>query len=83
MYRNYGITREDYDLLFEKQNGLCAICKEPETKIVKWSGRLLPLSVDHDHVTGKIRGLLCNRCNRVLGMIKDDAQIARSILEYL
>ncbi len=83
MYRRYGITKEEYDLLLEKQNGVCAIFKQLETKTVKRSGRVWPLAVDHNHETGHIRGLLCSRCNRVLGLVKEDAQILQSMIEYL
>jgi hypothetical protein len=50
--RRYDITQKEYDSLLESQNGCCAICHREVT-----------LTVDHDHITGKIRGLLCNRCN--------------------
>lgn len=56
----YNITLDQYDEIFEQQNGVCAICGEPEIK--------KRLSVDHDHKTGKIRGLLCQRCNFNLGI---------------
>ena len=57
----YGIEPEHYAKLLAAQAGVCAICGKPETKIVR--GRLLQLSVDHDHVTGEVRQLLCQRCN--------------------
>jgi hypothetical protein len=59
----YGIAREEYDALLVKQEGKCAICAEPMT----------PPQVDHDHVTGAVRGLLCRDCNVALGIMKDDA----------
>lgn len=59
--RVYGITCEDYDRMFKEQNGVCAIC---QCKRIKGcSTRNGYLFVDHDHVTGKVRGLLCNACN--------------------
>ena len=57
----YGITQEGYNELFIKQNGRCAICGTTDT------GRHNYFDVDHCHETGKVRGLLCNRCNRALG----------------
>ena len=68
--RHYGITPEEYQVMFDKQNGLCAICGKPET--TTWqsgvkSGKVKLLAVDHDHVTGKVRGLLCQTCNIGLG----------------
>ena len=63
----HGLTSKQYNEMFEKQNGLCAICGKPEVK--KW------LDVDHNHKTNKIRGLLCGSCNRMLGLAKDNDQI--------
>jgi len=57
----YGITREDWNKLYKKQHGCCAICHRPQTEL---SHRL---GVDHDHKTGKIRGLLCSICNAHYG----------------
>jgi hypothetical protein len=65
---NYGITPEYYRALLLAQNGVCALCGEPETQTLK--GTLISLSVDHDHKTGKVRGLLCIRCNRGLHYIE-------------
>lgn len=74
--RLYSITLEDYVKLFSKQNGVCAICFE-ECKTRK------SLSVDHNHVTGKVRGLLCNRCNRAIGMFNDDPAILERAKKYI
>lgn len=74
--RLYGITLEDYVEMFDNQNGVCAICKE-ECKTKN------SLSVDHDHQTGKVRGLLCNSCNGGLGLFKDNINILRKAIEYL
>jgi hypothetical protein len=73
----YGITREEYDRMFAEQNGVCKICKEPEFHM----GRLL--SVDHCHETGKVRGLLCNSCNRGIGLFVDDPERLRKAATYL
>jgi hypothetical protein len=72
----FGITLEEYERLYEAQNCVCAICGNPNSK-----GRLL--SVDHDHVTGKVRGLLCQKCNTGLGMFNDNLALLASALEYL
>ena len=61
---NYGLTTEQYEKMLEEQNGVCAICKLPETWTHKKTGKVSLLSVDHDHETGKIRGLLCRDCNQ-------------------
>jgi len=70
----YGITPEDFEVLFFKQNGKCAICR------VEYH---LTMHIDHDHVTGKVRGLLCNNCNRGLGHFKDSYQTLANAIQYL
>lgn len=64
----YGITREQYDELLTAQNGRCALCGR---RYGEMRGQRVRLDVDHDHVTGKVRGLLCNRCNTRLGGLSD------------
>ncbi|SRR6266699_2301678 len=66
--RNYGIDPQCYQALLEAQQGVCALCGQPETSTIK--GTLRSLAVDHDHTTGWIRGLLCARCNRALATIE-------------
>jgi hypothetical protein len=73
----YGISQDQYDEMFQSQNGVCAVCKNPE--IIKDA----PLRVDHNHVTGKVRGLLCHHCNVALGHFKDDPSRLQAALEYL
>ena len=81
---NYGITLDQYNEILKSQNGVCAICKQTEEYIRYNSLSGKPwLSVDHNHVTNKNRGLLCNQCNRALGMFKDSKDIIESVLEYL
>ena len=78
----YGIDLDIYFSMLEKQNNKCAICETKENNVLgnraKWS-----FSVDHNHITGKIRGLLCNQCNRAIGMLKDDAALLRKAADYL
>lgn len=69
--------------MFEKQNGVCAICKKPETAKKQSGNGIKRLSVDHDHTTGAIRGLLCMYCNTALGKFKDDIEILKSAIVYL
>lgn len=72
----YGLTEEDYYRLLAAQNGGCKLCgRTPE------SGKVLP--VDHNHVTGKIRGLLCTKCNVGLGLIGDTVESLRRAIQYL
>lgn len=72
----YGITPEQYEDLSEKQNGGCAICQRPCP-----SGRRL--AVDHDHETGRVRGLLCMDCNQGLGKFGDDISRLKAAVQYL
>lgn len=73
--RSYGVTIEEYERLFAKQHGICGICKQPPGK--------KSLAIDHCHRTGKIRGLLCVRCNLGLGNLRDDPQLLRAALRWL
>jgi len=72
----YGLTPAAFDSLLESQGHACAICKKED-----WNGR--GPQVDHDHVTGKVRGILCNDCNRALGAIRDNPKTARAMGDYL
>ena len=75
--KKYGITPEKYDSILITQNKQCGICKKPASKFKR------NLSVDHNHETGKIRGLLCNKCNRGIGNFNDDVEIMNRGAEYL
>lgn len=77
IFRNFGISLKDYGKILEKQGGGCKICG---TIVPKGKGRF---SVDHDHATGKIRGLLCHNCNLALGHAKDDIGILAAMIQYL
>ena len=80
----FGITIEEYDLMLEAQGGLCAICREPEVVAdPKNSETMKRLAVDHDHNTGKVRGLLCQRCNMGLGYFRDCAEFLDAAAFYL
>src|SRR6187402_1147273 len=72
--QNYGISAVDYDKLFSQQNGLCKICKNPEADVYPSTGKIKSLSVDHCHTTGQVRGLLCSKCNKGLGIFKDSIE---------
>jgi len=76
--RRYGISPEEFDLMVQIQDGLCAICRRPERV-----ERLTRLSVDHDHKTGKVRGLLCQPCNRALGHFQDSILVLENAIQYL
>ena len=79
----YGITPEEYERMFQDQNGLCAVCKRPEIATDHKGGPIRRLSVDHDHITNEVRSLLCCNCNQALGKFQDDILILESALEYL
>lgn len=72
---SYGLDYENYLNLLEKQNGVCAICEKDNKN---WN-----MAVDHCHETGKIRGLLCNTCNRAIGLFKDDPALLNKAIKYL
>jgi hypothetical protein len=75
--RNYGITLAEHQQMFEEQNGVCATCKSPG------DGKWKKLCVDHDHKTGKVRKLLCRRCNMILGQAYDDISLFEEYIKYL
>lgn len=72
----YGLTVEAYDAMLAGQGNACAICEEQCA-----TGRRL--AVDHCHDTGRVRGLLCVRCNRAVGLLMDDPERADSLATYL
>lgn len=73
---SYGLTEDEFSKMLKEQNHSCAICKTTD-----W-GRPSP-SIDHCHTTGKVRGLLCNNCNRGLGLLKDSQEIIENAIKYL
>lgn len=88
LLRRFGITLDQYNAMAAEQGGVCAICGEPPTSIRnrrKGAQRTFKarLVVDHDHATGKVRGLLCSSCNTGIGNLKDEAATVRAALDYL
>lgn len=77
--RTYGLTLVQYNEMLDAQGGVCAICgtDDPKGK----SGTYFV--VDHDHETGDNRGLLCNRCNRAIGLLGEDPGVLKSAVDYL
>lgn len=73
---SYGITPEVYDQMLAAQGGVCAVCGQQ-------CSRRARLAVDHDHGTGAVRGLLCNNCNRSLGLLRDSREVLLSAVAYL
>jgi hypothetical protein len=70
--RKYGLTTDEYEGLLASQGGRCAICGNPDAD-----------NVDHDHETGKVRGILCFKCNVAIGLVDEDSDRARRAAEYL
>lgn len=75
----YGITQKEYNKLFEKQKGCCAICGEHQTEFSR------RLAVDHNHSTKEVRGLLCTLCNQGIGMLNadEDTLLLHKAIDYL
>ena len=73
--RRFGLSIEDYDTIHRAQGGVCAICRRPQ--------RGKRLAVDHDHETGRVRGLLCASCNTGLGHFRDDPVLLYVAAAYL
>lgn len=71
--RRYNLTEEEYQNLLDSQNGTCAICKEIPVRFV----------IDHDHSSGKVRGLLCDNCNLSVGWYENNSNRISQIIEYL
>jgi Recombination endonuclease VII len=79
--RRYGLTIEQHDAMFAEQGGVCAICKRPaDPNGVRAASRL---HVDHDHVTGQVRALLCLTCNQGIGSFRDDPTLLHAAAVYV
>jgi hypothetical protein len=77
IYSMYGLTREQWQVIYNKQNGSCAICGKSQDKLG------YKLQIDYDHVTGKVRGLLCKKCNLGIGMFGEDVENINKAIMYL
>ena len=80
LQRSYSITTAGYNELLESQGGKCKICGVPQNTL---TGHKKNLCVDHDHNTGKIRGIICDKCNRGIGLLNDSEETLRAALSYL
>lgn len=76
--RRYGISTQEYETLLVSQDGRCAICHQPPRTLFR--GRIKRLSVDHNHTTEQVRGLLCIKCNSVIDVVE---KYPESIQQYL
>lgn len=79
----FGMTFEQYEALEAQQKGLCAICNKPEDELSHKAKSVRRLSVDHDHKSGRVRGLLCRACNCGIGLLNDDPAILTNAIEYI
>ena len=77
----YGVSKDRYNQMLIEQDSRCDICRLPEVRIV--NNKLHRLSVDHNHITNKIRGLLCHKCNTGIGLLRDDIAVVEAALIYL
>lgn len=82
-WRAQGFTAQDYEKLFQAQNGVCAICSRPEGVVDSRYGKKKDLAIDHCHATGAIRALLCSNCNRGLGLFNDDVALLAKAQSYV
>lgn len=80
IYGKYGLTTETFSELVGKQLNRCGICKRQMTMQPK---RPNTCNIDHDHATGKVRGLLCGNCNRMIGLGRDDLKVLQGAVMYL
>ncbi len=79
--RHYGISIDQYNAMLTEQNGCCAICGKAEANEIR--GKVIALAIDHCHVTGAIRALLCSNCNRGLGLFNDDVALLAKAQAYV
>lgn len=77
--KKYGMTESDYEHMLSGQAGQCFICG-PNIKNPHW---MKHLCIDHDHTTGKVRALICDRCNKLLGMARENSMILKSAARYI
>lgn len=81
--KRFGISLERFDAMMEEQNGVCKICSQPEKSVDHRTGQVRHLAVDHCHVNGHVRGLLCSDCNTAIGLLGDNPELLRKAAEYV
>lgn len=81
--QQFGLTSSSLKQMLEEQSGVCAICEKPETRTDPRNGQINSLAIDHDHNTGRVRGLLCGSCNTGLGLLGDNEQAVQRAIDYL
>lgn len=83
LVKKYNISWEEYLELIKKQNNKCDICVKEETQRSNKNGRIDSLRIDHDHKTGKVRGLLCSKCNFGISQFNDDIKLLYNAIKYI
>lgn len=83
-YKRYNLTLSEYEQMLSEQQELCAACGQPEKgRSTRNTSKTSALSVDHCHTTGKVRGLLCRKCNMALGLLDEDQGKILALAEYI
>ncbi len=82
-FKKYGVHPNEFNQKLKEQNYVCAICEEPETSKHYITKEAKKLSQDHCHSTGKMRGLLCTRCNHFLGRVNENIELLEKMIAYL
>jgi 5-methylcytosine-specific restriction endonuclease McrA len=77
IYHLYKLTQKEWQAIFERQHGCCAICGKTQAELDH------PLEIDQDRATGEIRGLLCRKCNSGIALLGDDIERLKKAIEYL
>lgn len=83
LQNTYGLSVAEYNALLREQGGVCAVCGKGEPNAHGRTGKQFRLAVDHCHETGAVRGLLCQKCNRAIGLLGDDPTLMRKAISYL
>jgi len=78
-----GITPDEYYKMYTEQEGKCKICKKHESEIINQVNHIRKLYIDHCHISGKIRGLICQKCNTGIAMFEDDIKSLQNAISYL
>jgi hypothetical protein len=81
--KQYDLTEVEFEKLYKSQNGACKICLTKQPKRNKGVGTFGVIHIDHDHETGKVRGLLCSKCNTSLGHFRDSIELLEKAITYL
>lgn len=80
--RKKGLNLEEYYLMLKSQDNKCKICNRPERRKNRSDGGVASLCIDHNHITGRVRGLLCHDCNTALGKLDEKVEFMKSMINY-